>query len=177
MIYYRVALQADQSNPWRWKSTVLTSLDALFGFLKLYRMRPRDSIRVFYSSSVECMDVMLERENKGLASNSITAEQLLTGRRSIHSLEMAHLEKELDLLTNRERIATPISAAQSLNERNVKSSYEESDSSLDIRRLELEFSTSADHDIPYEFELPTSLPQALVWIDLLVKVHSGKLVP
>ncbi len=35
MIYYRVALQADQSNPWRWKSTVLTSLDALFGFLKL----------------------------------------------------------------------------------------------------------------------------------------------
>jgi hypothetical protein len=140
MIYYRVALQADQSNPWRWKSTVLTSLDALFGFLKLYSMIPRDSIRVFYTSSVEYMDVMLERENKGLASNSITAEQ-------------------------------------SLNERNVKSSYEESDSSLDIRRLELEFSTSADHDIPYEFELPTSLPQALVWIDLLVKVHSGKLVP
>ncbi len=29
MIYYRVALKADQSNPWRWKSTVLTSLHAL----------------------------------------------------------------------------------------------------------------------------------------------------
>jgi hypothetical protein len=40
MIYYRVALQADQSNPWRWKSTVLTSLNALFGFLKLYSMYP-----------------------------------------------------------------------------------------------------------------------------------------
>ena len=177
MIYYRVALQADQSNPWQWKSTVLTSLDALFGFLKLYSMIPRDSIRVFYSSSVECMDVMLERENKGLASNSITAEQLVTGRRSIHSLEMACLEKELGLLTNREKIATSISTAQSLNERNVKSSYEKCDSSLDLRRSELEFGTSADHDIPYEFELPTLIPQALAWIDLLVKVHSGKLVP
>jgi hypothetical protein len=177
MIYYRVALQADQSNPWRWKSTVLTSLNALFGFLKLYSMLPRDSVRVFYSSSVECMDVMLERENNGLASNSITAEQLMTGRRSIHSLEMALLEKELGLLTNREKIATSISTAQSLNERNVKSSYEECDNSLDLRRSELEFGASADHDIPYEFELPTLIPQALAWIDLLEKVHSGKLVP
>jgi hypothetical protein len=177
MIYYRVALQADQSNPWRWKSTVLTSLDALFGFLKLCSMLPRDSIRVFYSSSVECMNVMLERENKGLASNSITAEQLITGRRSIHSLEMVRLEKELGLLTNREKIATSISTAQSLNDRNVKSSHEKCDSSLDLRRSELEFGTSADHDIPYEFELPTLIPQALAWIDLLVKVHSGKLVP
>jgi hypothetical protein len=176
MIYYRVALHADQSNPWRWKSTALTSLDALFGFLKLYSIIPRDSIRVFYSSSVECLDVMLERENKGLASNSITAEQLLTGRRSIHSLEMALLEKELGL-TNRERIVTSISTAQSLNVRNVNSSYKEYDNSLDMRRLELELGTSADHDIPYEFELPTSIPQALAWIDLLVKVHSGNVVP
>src|SRR6266852_4963747 len=99
MVYYRVALQTDQSNPWRWKSTVLTSLDALFGFLKLYSMLPRDSIRVFYSSSFECMDVMLERENKGLVSNSITAEQLMTGRRSIHAVEMTRLEKELGLQT------------------------------------------------------------------------------
>jgi hypothetical protein len=176
MIYYRVALQADQSNNWRWKSTALTSLNTLFGFLKLYSMIPRDSIRVFYSSSVECLDVMLDRENKGLASNSITAEQLLTGRRSIHSLEMALLEKELDF-TNRERIVTSISTAQSLNERNVNSSYKEYDSSLDMRRLELELGTSADHDIPYEFQLPSSIPQALAWIDLLVKVHSGYIAP
>jgi hypothetical protein len=101
MIYYRVALQADQSNNWRWKSTVLTSFDALFGCLKLYSMIPRASIRVFYSSSVECMNAMLERENKGLESNSMTAEQLLTGKKSIHSHEMVLLEKELGLVANR----------------------------------------------------------------------------
>jgi hypothetical protein len=176
MIYYRVALKADQSNPWRWKSTVLTSLYALFGFLKLYSMLPRDSIRVFYSSSVECMDVMLERENNGLASNSIIAEQLMTGRRSIHALEMARLEKELGVPAKMERIATSISVSYSSNG-SIVNSDNDCNSSLNRRRLELEFGTIADHDIPYEFELPTLIPQALAWIDLLVKVHSGKLVP
>src|SRR2546426_1557170 len=95
MIYYRVALKADQPDNWHWRSTMLTSLDALFGFLKLYSMVPRDHIRIFFSSSVEYLNLMLDRENKGLASNSITAEQLLKGRRSINSLEMTLLETEL----------------------------------------------------------------------------------
>lgn len=50
VIYYRVALYSSQSATWQWKSTALTSLDALFGFLRLYHMVPRDRIRVFYSS-------------------------------------------------------------------------------------------------------------------------------
>jgi hypothetical protein len=31
-----------------WKSTVLVSLDAVFGFLKLHHMVPRDRFRVFF---------------------------------------------------------------------------------------------------------------------------------
>lgn len=177
MIYYRVALKTNQPDTWHWKSTMLTSLETLFGFLKLYSMLPRKSIRVFYASSVEYMHVMLERENKGLASNSITAEQLLTGRKSIHSLEMVLLEKELSFTPNRERITTPLSVIQPMSERSVIAPYHERVSALDMRRLEFEFNTSDDHDIPYEFELPTSTPQVLAWIQLLVKFHTGKLEP
>ncbi len=177
MIYYRVALQADRPDTWRWRSTMLTSLDALFGFLKLYSMVPRDHIRIFFSSSVEYLNLMLDRENQGLASNSITAEQLLKGRRSINSLEMAHLETELGAIESREMVATSVNATQPLKEKHVNDQYRKNSSSLDIRRLELELGSTGDHDLPYTFTLPASMPQALAWADLLVKVYMGKLEP
>lgn len=177
MIYYRVALYSSQSATWQWKSTALTSLDALFGFLRLYHMVPRDRIRVFYSSSVEHLDLMLNRENKGLASNSISAEQFLSGRRSINSLEMTQLESEADLRESREEIATSVNVSHSLNVRKANSLYEKSNNSLDMKRLELEIGSTGDHDLPYEFTLPSSMPQALAWAELLAKVYQGELEP
>src|SRR5579859_7386249 len=94
MTYYRVAVQVDQSPTWRWKSFMLTPLDALFGFLKLYHMVPKVRLRVFFSSSVEYLDEMLARENQGLASNSLTAEQLFNGSKHIDLREMKQLESE-----------------------------------------------------------------------------------
>jgi len=32
-MYYRVAIQVDLSPTWQWRSTVLSSLDAVFQFL------------------------------------------------------------------------------------------------------------------------------------------------
>lgn len=180
MIYYRVAIKADQLDPWRWRSTILTSLDALFGFLKLYGMVPTDQIRVFFSSSVEYLDPMLYRENEGLASNSIPAEELLKGKRSINTVEMARLEMELGAIESRKMVESAVSATQatqSLNERYVNSLYATSNNSLDIRRLQLEIGSTGDHDLPYEFSLPSSMPQALAWAELLVKVHMGELEP
>ena len=177
MIYYRVALPADQPDTWRWRSTILTSLDALFGFLKLYHMVPRDHIRIFFSTSVEYLNLMLDRENKGLASNSVTAEQLLKGRRSIHSQEIAQLETELGAIESKELVATSVRATQPLNEKHVNAGHGKSSSSLDIRRLELELGSTGDHDLTYQFTLPTSMPQTLAWADLLVKVYMGKLEP
>ena len=177
MIYYRVALAADQPDTWRWRSTILTSLGALFGFLKLYHMVPRDHIRIFFSTSIEYLNLMLDRENKGLASNSVTAEQLLKGRRSINSLEIAHLETELGAIESKEMVATTVRATQPLHERHVNAVHEKSGSSLDIRRLELELGSTGDHDLPYQFTLPASMPQTLAWADLLVKVYMGKLEP
>jgi hypothetical protein len=176
MIYYRVALRLDQSNTWRWKSTVLASLDALFGFLKLYSMVPKDDIRIFFSSSTDFLHVMLARENKGLASNSITAEQLLHGGK-ISGPEMIQLELELGARESREMVATSASIVEPSNERNTSSQYERSRSCLDMRRLELELGATGDHDTPYWFSLPTSFPQALAWTKLLLKVQTGVLEP
>ncbi len=45
----------------------------------------------------------------------------------------------------------------------------------EVTRLELELSTAGDHDTPYEFALPATLPQLLAWTKLMVKVRSGEL--
>jgi hypothetical protein len=177
MIYYRVALKGDQSTTWRWISTVLTSLEALFGFLRLYNMIPRDRIRVFFSSSVESMDLMLARENKGLASNSITADQLLNGSGKISSAEMTRLESESGTRESMGMVVASIPREQPLNEKSESSPPERNMSFLDMRRLESELGTPGDHDTPYKFTLPTSMPQALAWMKLLVKIHAGELEP
>jgi len=94
MIYYRVALQTGQSSTWKWRSSVLTSLNALFGLLKIYYAVPKDRILVFLSSSAEGMDEMLTRQNNGQLSNSLTADQILKGCR-LSPLEVSKLELEL----------------------------------------------------------------------------------
>jgi hypothetical protein len=94
MIYYRVAFKKEQTPAWKWQSSLLTSLDTVFGFLRMYRCVSRDCIRVFLSSSPEKMDELLSRENMGLVSNSITVEQLMCGY-CVNSLEIARLELEL----------------------------------------------------------------------------------
>ncbi len=176
-MYYRVALQGDQSTTWRWISIVLTSLEALFGFLRLYHMISRDRIRVFFSSSVASMDLMLARENTGLASNSITADQLLNGRGKISPAEMTRLESEAGTRESMGLVVASIAREQPLHEKSASSPFERIMSFLDMRRLESELGTPGDHDTPYTFTLPTSMPQALAWTKLLVKVHAGELDP
>jgi hypothetical protein len=94
MIYYRVALQGKQSAMWRWKSSTLTSLGAVLGWLHLYRCVPREHIRVFLSSSTEQMDMMLNRANQGLLSTAITVDQLWD-KHSMSWIEIRRLEVEL----------------------------------------------------------------------------------
>ena len=42
-MYYRVAIQSGQSATWQWKSTSLSSLQALFQWLQFYRALPRSN--------------------------------------------------------------------------------------------------------------------------------------
>ena len=175
MIYYRVGLRANETAEWRWKSTVVTSLQAILGLIKLYSCVPKDRIRVFFSSSVVAMNVMLARENEGLASNSVTAEQFLNGKR-ISPAEMARLESEPGPGADKVAVPTPVLAASAVNEKRV-SMNEGPINVLDIRRLEVEPGIPGDHDMPYKFSLPVSMSQTLAWLKLMVRVQSGELEP
>jgi hypothetical protein len=142
MIYYRVAFHVELAPEdeqrrvlapvmvWKWRSTLLSSPHALFTLLHVYRNISQEHIRVFFASSEAEMDEMLERQNMGLLSSSIAADQLLSG-----------------------------------NSINIQ----------DVTRLALELSMEKDHDVPYFFALPVSLPERLAWVRLLCKVRRGEL--
>ena len=144
MMYFRIAFQTNQTNQinqinqmnqpttWKWRSTTLTSLEAVQMLLKAYSCMPKERVRVFMASSAEAMDEMLSRQNQGLMSSSITVDEFLQ-------------RKKLD--------------------------------ALEVRRLEFELRSMGDHDTPYTFALPPTMPQALAWTTLLTRVQRGELHP
>jgi hypothetical protein len=93
-MHYRVAIQGDSSQPWRWKSSPLTSLHPVLGLLNMYRSVPKEHIHVFLSTSSEQMDAMLSRANQGLLSTAITVDQLWD-KHCISLIEVRRLEVEL----------------------------------------------------------------------------------
>ncbi len=94
MIYYRVALQSEQSSSWKWQSSTLTSVSSVVDVLNTYTYIPKTAIRVFFSSSSTRMDEMLVHANNGLVSNSVTVEQFLQ-EKHMSSTEIKRLELEL----------------------------------------------------------------------------------
>jgi hypothetical protein len=80
MTYYRLAVQDRQSTHWTWKTTAVTSLQAVFQVLRIYAALPQDDIRVFTASSKEELREMLSRQNNQLESGSVTATQFLQER-------------------------------------------------------------------------------------------------
>src|SRR5690348_11759776 len=92
-MYYRIAIQRernqlDRPSTWQWRSTVLSSLQTLFQFLRLFGALRQEHLRVFSSTSREGLQEQLEQENKGLSSHSVTAAQFLQ-ERMIRSPEVA----------------------------------------------------------------------------------------
>ncbi len=174
-MYYRVATRMDAASPWQWKSTVLGSLDTLFQFLRLFRALPPDQLRVFSSSSREGMADQIEQENKGLASASVTAAQFLR-ERMLH-LPAAWSTSERGEGMELQRRSVVVISQPAVNERGGGESALESRgiSTLERRREELESGPGGDHDLPYSFSLPPSLPQVLVWMALLARVQKSEL--
>ena len=175
MTYYRVAMQEDQSAKWMWKSTVLVSLDAVFGFIKLHHMVTRDRFRVFFSSSVEYLNEMLDRENQGLPSNSLTAEHSLNGSGRIDQLEMQRFESACNLHPYMCTAVASLLTEQLWHMQSQHVPREERTNTLEMRRVAVEMNGSADHDTAYRFSLPASLQQRLAWTRLLARVQSGEL--
>jgi len=167
-MYYRVAIQMDQVPHWQWKSTALSELSALFQLLRLYRALPQDHLRVFSSSSREQLDELLARENNGGASGSSTAAQFLQER--MIGSRAAGGTQENERTTSIAVVTEPqpdelSRKAQPLDNGGL--------SFLDKRRVELESGSGGDHDLPYRFTLPISMPQVFAWVKLLVRAQDG----
>ena len=156
-MYYRVATRVDAAPTWRWKSTVLSSLDTLFQFLRLFAALPHDRLRVFSSSSREGLAEQLEQENIGLTSTSVTAAQFLQARMILPQADVLRTTaREGEASPERGSIA--VISQQAVNERGGGGSALESrgTSVLERRREELESGPGGDHDLPYSFSLPIS---------------------
>ena len=169
-MYYRVASQMDAAPTWQWKSSVLSELATLFQFLRLLRALPHDQLLVFSSSSRQGLEEQLEQENNGQASTSVTAAQFLCERRIQPPAEVQQTS-ERERGTCLKSVPVADISQQPVNEPG------RSMSALERRREELESGPGADHDLPYQFSLPSSLPQVLVWAKLLVKVQKGEFEP
>jgi len=165
-MYYRIAIQVGVSPTWQWKSTALNSLNILLQWLQYYRAFPHDRLRIFSSSSREALNEQLLRENQGLLSTSVMATQFLQERR-IAPPEVVR-EASAGGVRGNERTASMTAVSDPLLGNC-------STSPLDKRREELERGAGGDHDLPYRFRLPTSMPQILAWVKLLARVEHGDL--
>jgi hypothetical protein len=182
-MYYRVAIrrqgdQRDRPPTWQWKSTVLSSLQTLFQFLRLYGALPQDRLRIFSSSSRESLEEQLAQENQGLSSSSVTAAQFLL-ERMIRSPVVTRGMSSCTARWHEETASIAVSTKTQLNEsgRVAHTLDEGSMSRLSRKRLELELGPGGDHDVPYSFAKAPSLPQVLAWMRLLAKVHRGEIQP
>jgi hypothetical protein len=173
-MYYRVATRLDSALHWHWESRVIATLDVLLRVLRLYRTMPCNHICVFFSSSVEGLDLKLDQTHKVLASNSLTADQLLNSRWSMLHHEMTGLETELRVRDDGGIGVAPADREPSQQEKGVSNPLKVSVDFLDMRRLALELGTPGDHDTSYKFTLPTSVSQSLDWVKLLAMVYHAE---
>jgi hypothetical protein len=176
-MYYRVAIQEDSVPIWQWKSTVLSSLDTLFRFLRLYSALPQQCLLVCSSSS-EGLQEQLMQENKGCGSAAVTAAHFLQ-EKLIHFPQVRRETPEREGGACQEMAAIAVATKPLVNEssRHVNDLVGKGMSALERRRLELELGPGGDHDLPYTFTLPISTPQVLAWMKLLVRVQHGELHP
>ena len=171
MTFYRVALQAKQARTWQWKSTILSSLEAVFGWLRMYQSLPPEHLRVFSSASREDLDEQLMWENQGFSSPSVTAAQFLQARgRTIPGVAREELVQATPMHMRTAALVVAVPASWGGREMGRAAL-----SASEWKREEFERGAGGDHDAPYRFTLPNSMPQALAWVKLLVRVRNGEL--
>jgi hypothetical protein len=159
IMYYRIAIQSQSSPAWRWVSTPLGSLNNVMQWLRFYQSLPRDRLRVFESASREDLSGQLLCENSEVSSRSILAAKFMSAGSDGPSA------------TTRDTT----NAAQNTGNCQAQAFVKSSESFLDRRRHALECGAGGDHDLPYRFSLPASMPQLLAWVNLLTRVEHGDL--
>jgi hypothetical protein len=178
MKWYRVAIQVNNAPNWQWKSTVLGTLETLFRWLRLYRMIPVEQLWVFSAASHEDLNEQLMRVNQGLASTSVTVTDFLQERgMSIQGLTGVMPARKIQ--EHQRTVALTIAPAVLWNESTIEASplYEQGMSALERQRVAIERGVGGDHDTPYTFALPPSMPQVISLLKLLKRVQCGELQP
>jgi hypothetical protein len=117
---------------------------------------------------------MLNRENNGLTSGSLTAAQFLRDR-NLH-VQGTPAQETREKAVSR---STSVAIDSSMRENRLTSHAADARNIglLDQKRLQIERGPGGDHDTPYRFSLPISTPQLLAWTRLLVRVQVGDLQP
>jgi hypothetical protein len=177
-MYYRVAIQMDAQPPWKWQSTVLSSLGTLLQWLQVYRAFPQERLRIFSSSSREALNEQFVRENQGRSSTSVPATQFLH-ERLLHGPEERRATPAGAGGASQQMAFIAVATQASMNESNGEGNglVGKGMSVLESRRLKRELGPGNDHDVAYRFVLPASMPQVFAWMRLLARIQRGELQP
>jgi hypothetical protein len=127
---------------------------------------------VFSSHTPEGLQEQLRQENSELGSSSVTAAHFLQ-QRMLHS---SGVTSACEAQGHEETTSIAVSITTRLDESSGATSapLERSMSPLERRLLEHERGTGGDHDVPYHFALPRSMPQVLAWMRLMGRVQRGE---
>ena len=180
MTWYRIAIQLNTAPNWQWKSTVLGTLETLFGWLRLYRMIPLEQLRVFSAASEENLNEQLMRVNQGLASTSVPAANFLQ-ERGMGIEGLTGVMPAWKIQEQRRTATLPVATAPALLWNECKSEvspvYEQGMNALENQRVAIESGMGGDHDTPYRFAFPSSMPQVITWFRLMKRIQCGELQP
>lgn len=180
MPWYRVAMQVNTAPNWQWKSTVLGTLETLFGWLRLYRMIPLEQLRVFSATSEENLNEQLMRVNQGLASTSVPAANFLQ-ERGMSKEGLTGVMPAWQIQEHQRTVTLTVASAPALPWNECKSEvsilYEQGRSALEKQRVAIESGMGGDHDTPYRFAFPSSMPQVITWLRLMKRIQCGELQP
>jgi hypothetical protein len=174
MMYYRVAWKSSSGAIWQWKSTKLSSIDALLRFIEMYSAMAPGRLHIFSSSSAKGLNELLERKNGGFETDSLSVEEFLLqqGMTAPGNSKGQEDEKEEPI---KRFIAVTHTFPRGILGGAERVLDHHSVDNLQSRRSRIEQGEGGDHDIPYTFTLPVSLPQILAWTRLLAKVQHGEL--
>jgi hypothetical protein len=174
-MYYRMAVITANGDGLKWISTPLASIEALIQLLHRFSVVPQNTMHVFMASSREELNTLLAQENEGLAVHSVSADQFLCERGiGCQEMQMENTSSMQEPGRMRTGTLTPL---RPLTESRVVAPIltQQSGNVLESRRVEIEMGEGGDHDQPYTFTLPVSVPQLLAWTKLQVRVLQGEL--
>jgi putative polyketide hydroxylase len=137
-MYSRIAIQVQPSQRWRWVSTALRSITSVKQWLRHYHAYPSTCLRVCSAATREGVREQLPSERAVLPSIATPAAQFLSAR----SYSPAALMNDPNYAVH--SVGGVLAAAD--------------DCLLDRRRDHLARGAGGDHDLPYRFALPDSMP-------------------